>query len=110
MDNGGTLIGNAPVVVGLGPNLVRIESVELLESGLLTPGRPQLSELLQTVVLTWRAEPGALFVVEMSDDLVSWRRPSAHVGELASGVYGASMIVPTARQYFFRLERLTTGE
>ena len=110
VDNGGTLIGNAPVVVGLGPNMVRIDSVDLLESGLLTPGRPQLSEIVQTVVLTWRAESGALFAVEMSEDLTTWRRPSAHIEELVPGLYGASLIVPKAPQYYFRLERLTVGE
>jgi hypothetical protein len=110
VNQGGTLVGNAPVVVGLAANRVRIDTIELLESGLLTPGRPQLSDVLQTFVLTWQAETGAVFAVEISEDLVRWERPSAHVQELASGLYGASLIVPKAGHYFFRLERLTYGE
>jgi hypothetical protein len=104
VDLGGTMLGNPPVVVGLGPNMVRIDSLEVVDtSRLLTPAGPQLE--IQVVLLTWEGPPGAEFALQVSNDLVRWQPQSAAIEEVLSGRYRASLVVPLNSHSFFRVER-----
>jgi hypothetical protein len=74
VNNGGSIIGNAPVVIGLGPTGLQIvitgtltdaSSASLQSDGSATVPRE--------AVLSWFSGRARRFVVEISNDLVQWR-------------------------------------
>jgi hypothetical protein len=102
VDNGGTLIGNSPVVIG--PQSVRIDSIELI------PGSPSLLQPQSrapgalTIILRWQAAPGQRFTIEASSDLMAWREIASDIAEIDPGVYQARLTVAGWPDGFFQLK------
>ncbi|MCL4177942.1 MAG: Ig-like domain-containing protein [Verrucomicrobia bacterium] len=102
IDNGGTLIGNPPLVIG--PQSVRIDSIELIPgSPLLLQPRSHLPGAL-TVILRWQAAPGQSFNIEASSDLMAWTDIAADIAEIEPGVYQARLTVAGWPDGFFQLK------
>ncbi|HAV65368.1 MAG TPA: hypothetical protein DCY13_23710, partial [Verrucomicrobiales bacterium] len=69
-DQGGTIIGNPPVVIGLAPaGLVSFKAIKMEEGiRLLAEGGA-----VREVLLIWQSPTAAGFQIEMSHDLRDWR-------------------------------------
>jgi hypothetical protein len=100
VNNGGTIIGNAPIV---GAGDLRIEAISLVSA----QGDPSLEGLGETpaasVVLRWRGQPGGAFVVEGSPDMRSWSSVSAVIQETPPGFYSGTLSKAAGENRFFRL-------
>ena len=103
IDHGGTIVGNVPVLLPGG--------LQLLIGGIaFAPANPnpgsELRALLggsQEVVLQCRGSAGRVFVVETSVDLVHWVETPAQVHESPAGDYRATLTTRGTAPRFFRL-------
>jgi hypothetical protein len=100
--NQGIVIGNAPIVKGLG--LVRMTHIV---PGRFTEPRPADKELRsgvqRGVLLEWEGSPGTAFTVERSPDLIRWTRSAAIIREATPGRYCAEVATPAVSRDFFRV-------
>jgi hypothetical protein len=105
VNNGGTVNGNSPVVIGLPAPAFAITTIELeTVVSQSTSGNPSLLVLApKTVVLKWIAFPGAEFVVEHSSNLLEWQEIPASVRETTGGHYEAGLYAHDNPQGFFRI-------
>ena len=108
---GGTIIGHAPVLLGVGgaappgpaPSWLRIDQLAL-ETPPASPA-PSLKTVTPeaAVVLSWTASSGMNFEVEVSGDLTHWSVAPVKIWEDAPGLYRARVVGLSGSQRYFRL-------
>jgi len=106
VDNGGTINGNAPVVIGLPAPVFAITSLGFEGgSGQSADADSSVAFALapQIVVLKWVADPGTQFVLESSSDLIEWRETPASIEEGSDGHYEGRLFTPQDPSCFFRI-------
>jgi hypothetical protein len=102
VNNGGTINGNAPIVIGGRPDVV-IESISVPADS-TAQARGGLGGA--AVQLEFRGPPGAAFAVETSPDFRAWTRTAADIEEITPGRYRATLTGPRPSICFFRLVEL----
>jgi len=104
VDNGGTIVGNEPVTIGLGSTGFCIDEIRIERSAMSTASaRPGASWTFH-VTLTWRAEDTHGVVIETSRDLRNWFEQSAVVREVAPGSFEATLDAPADTSCYFRIK------
>ena len=103
VNNEGTIIGNAPVVVGLGPKALRIITITLTDPPPVSPQSARSTAAPREVVLSWFSGRAQRFVVEISNDLLQWREAPTTSVDLDAGTYEARLQLPSDAQGFFRV-------
>ena len=89
-NNGGTVIGNAPQILGLASQLIQILSLEF------STRRNQSAELDRQslnhpATLQWSGPPGAQYEIETSADLFAWIAIETPATELSPGSFQARL-------------------
>jgi hypothetical protein len=104
VNQGGTLNGNPPVLLGAGPNL-RIAHLSVSARHLSAEAGPSAQLRLQTlaVSLECRGLPRQHFDVETSSDLVNWAAVPSTCSEISPGVFHVEMTITSANLNFLRL-------
>jgi hypothetical protein len=110
VDNGGTIIGNAPVIIGLAAPVFAISRVQF-EGGSTTTSEAGLAfaTVPEILVLRWKSRPSETFVVESSPDLRDWQDMAASIDEVPAGDYEAWIFAPSDPQCFFRIRWIDTA-
>jgi hypothetical protein len=100
---GGTVVGNAPIVIGLPPSFagVQITGFSLVPAENST--HPLRTSPNAGVQLHWETESDGDFIVQSSTDLVHWRTVPAVVTQVSSSGYRADLPESGASQGFFRV-------
>jgi hypothetical protein len=100
IDQGGTFIGNPPIVTGLAPaGVVSFTSIHLT-------GGVQLQNAgtgARNVELVWEAPSAAGYVVEMSHDLQTWTALPAQPQAGGVGTWTTRAVLPASDACFFRI-------
>jgi hypothetical protein len=107
VNNGGTVNGNAPVVIGLSPSSLRINTVRFERGPASTEAAMQNARPTLQVVITWQAADSWGTVVESSRDLKHWSEQPSAVREVSPGSFEAVVSNIADTQCFFRLKRLS---
>jgi hypothetical protein len=103
VNNGGQINGNAPVVVGPAVQPLRIDHIQF--SPPTWSGKTPVPAISSpgTVILTWRARPGARFFIEASVGFRSWAELPATVLETSPGAFRATLVLTGSAARFYRL-------
>ena len=109
VDEGGSIVGNAPVIVAgnvpsLGatvPVLLRIEQALPSNSQAKALAKPANASM----VLKWTASQGNQFGIEVTTDLRVWTNQPAVITEPTAGSFQAALPVDGAVVRFYRLRR-----
>lgn len=97
---GGTVIGNAPQVIGTGSRM-KFTSITFAQGP--AGGGSALGDSTQKrIVLAWEGPAKKWCEIEYSSDLVAWRKASVAVTEVSAGRYKAEL--PVEMGNFFRLK------
>jgi hypothetical protein len=106
VDNGATIVGNAPTVIGGGAGFA-IHSLQVGSTAAEVFARPAAvgSRDLQPheLRLTWVGLPSARFAVELSLDLLTWRQIEAWIVSPTAGRFEAIVPLPQLSSGFFRI-------
>ncbi|MBL9175134.1 MAG: carboxypeptidase regulatory-like domain-containing protein [Verrucomicrobiales bacterium] len=105
VDQGGTVVGNAPVVTGLvPPNTAVITSIRTEgPSGGLSPS------FEAALVIRWKAPSPSNFVAESSEDLIHWSRIPGEPFVRGPADFETRIAVPPDSQRFIRIRGLGPG-
>ncbi len=97
VNNGRTIIGNNPNVIGLPPATFRILGLSVKPSAL--PPAPLVS---QEIRLIWEYATPAKFTVQSRTDLVHWQEQAATIQQISATSYQATLDLAGApsRCYF----------
>jgi hypothetical protein len=99
---GSTVIGNAPIEIGLPPG----GQFRIVSLSLAAPSGPQLLSLnLGQVSVTWVADVQSGFRVQSSTDLLNWRDHDVSPKSLGEGRFEATLDIGQATRCFFRVLR-----
>jgi hypothetical protein len=99
VDQGGTIIGNPPVVIGLAPaGYVGFKDIKVSGGAIALAG-----EVSREVVLTWEAPSALGYVVETSTNLVDWTSLPAAPSPSSLRTWITRTTVPPGRHAFFRI-------
>jgi hypothetical protein len=105
VNNGGTINGNPPVMLSLGPTLLRIDQLQVMGQSAGATGLHGDVATGRTLVLKWRAAPGDRFVVESSQNLQTWAEDAWTIIETSPGTFEATLPADQAGPRFYRLRR-----
>jgi len=103
VNNGGTINGNAPLLIGGGSGAPLINGIQLITSQPSSLQRAQASAALREVLISWSGRTRQAFVIETSADLRRWSDASATITEVAPGSYQARLAFSHKEQAFFRV-------
>ncbi len=99
VDEGGTLIGNPPVVIGLAPSGgVSFKEIKVMKTEPVPAG-----EGGRVIRLTWEAATAAGYVVEMSTDLNEWKALPVQPTTAGLRTWETQVTVPPSAHCFFRI-------
>jgi hypothetical protein len=106
IDNGGTIVGNAPVLMSFAPSSIFIGGLDLGETA--QPGAPRVMAVSQPgdLVLCWKGPAEGLFVIESSSNLFLWVEVPVTIVEETPGHYLGAVANPSDRPLFFRVRSL----
>jgi len=98
VNNGGTIVGNAPVVSLVIPMLIEVVKLPSSQS----PGsQPRATIQAQdTYLLRWVAPANQTFILESSTDLVHWMPRSTTVRHVAPDLYETDLALVEAKEFF----------
>jgi hypothetical protein len=103
-DNGGTVVGNAPVEIGASPSSITIQAFQLEHDAQSSSVHVHLRRPpLVRVILSVEAPSGAILSVETSEDLRSWAEVEAVVVEPTPGRHEIELTEPSTGRSFFRV-------
>jgi hypothetical protein len=106
-DNGGTIVGNIPVVVAGIPAPLRIEQIQLRDPETPSPlGTDGSGTPNRFLILKWYAAAGAQFRIESTTDARTWTDLPAVIIESSPGAFQVKLPAEGAGARFYRLRRL----
>jgi hypothetical protein len=98
VNNGGTIVGNAPVVSLVVPMLIELVRVPASQTG---GPQPRVSVQAQdSYLLRWVAPAGQSFILESSTDLVHWTPRTTTVRHIALERYEANLAQVKEKEFF----------
>jgi hypothetical protein len=100
-DNGGTVVGNEPIIVG--PPVGQARIVALTFPPLSGASRSRFSESSLAVQLTWETAGNERFALQYSHDFVRWQTVAASVRQIAPGHFQAELNLKEYDACFFRV-------
>jgi hypothetical protein len=102
VNNGGTIVGNAPVLIGAG-QVAQITSIRLSYSASSIPNSAVAGAGSCQVVLSCRGPVGQRFIIQGSADLRRWSDESAAFTQASSGEIQVTISANPATAHFYRL-------
>jgi hypothetical protein len=103
VDQGGTINGNLPIVIGLPGGLGSVELLDLQTAP--SPLARAAANPAFRFLLTWSSDEPGEFAVEASTDLRHWQRLNCVVENPEPGRYTAGLGFPSSPVLFFRVVR-----
>jgi hypothetical protein len=115
VDNGGAIIGNPPVELGLpvpGATELMIQSIGLddVDHGLAPASAIGRGLIRESVTLHWRGSRSGGYVVEGSDDLVRWQVVEAAIASDGDGHYVGTVSAELRPTRFYRVRQISPSD